>query len=146
MFDKKFNYSDLTSKQQEAYNYQKVAWVFADYGYTTIKLDDDRNWADFIGISTVDWVNDIKVQLKSRLTFWKKYQNKWLFICFIDRWSWCVYCYDHDKLLEVFTSKWNIKHTDSRKSKWVYFFPTISEKHKEYLKFSIIWNLKISQI
>jgi len=44
----KINYSDLNSKQQEIYNFQKVASVLADFGFNCIKLADDWHGADFL--------------------------------------------------------------------------------------------------
>ena len=41
-------YRELTAKQQEVYNFQKVASLLADYGFNCIKLDDDWQGADFL--------------------------------------------------------------------------------------------------
>ena len=41
-------YQELTGKQKEIYNYQKVAAKLADYGFNCIKLDDDWMGADFL--------------------------------------------------------------------------------------------------
>ena len=49
-FNERIQYDDLKGKQQEIYNFQKVSAHLADYGYTTIKLDDDWMGADFIAI------------------------------------------------------------------------------------------------
>ena len=35
---KRINYKDLNPRQQEAYNFQKVAAVLADYGFVTLRL------------------------------------------------------------------------------------------------------------
>jgi hypothetical protein len=45
---KRVGYRDLNSRQQEAFNFQKVSAVLADYGFTTIRLSSDWRGADFI--------------------------------------------------------------------------------------------------
>ena len=64
----------LSGKQREAYHFQKVSALLADYGYQTIKLSDDWCGADFIA-QHLDGTF-IKVQLKGRLTVSKKYEGK----------------------------------------------------------------------
>ena len=68
----KIRYSDLNPKAQEMYNFQKIAAVLADYGFTCMWLNNDWNGADFIAVH-VDGVTDIKVQLKGGLSFANKY-------------------------------------------------------------------------
>ena len=41
-------YNDLNSRQRERYNFQKIAGLLADYGFSSIKLDDDWQGADFL--------------------------------------------------------------------------------------------------
>ena len=60
---KKIDYDKLTAKQQESYNFQKFSSVLADVGYTTTKLADDWQSADFIA-QHIDRKTFIKVQLK----------------------------------------------------------------------------------
>ena len=79
-FTEKIKYKDLNGRQKEIYNFQKVSSVLADYGYTTIKLDDDWMGADFIALH-VDGLRYLKVQLKGKLTFDNKYIGKDIFIC-----------------------------------------------------------------
>ena len=67
----KIVYSDLNSKAKEMYNFQKVSATLADYGFTTMWLNNDWQGAVFIGVHA-DGVTDIKVQLKGRLSFNKK--------------------------------------------------------------------------
>lgn len=64
-------YYDLNAKQKENYNFFQVAAILSRYGYTSTRLSDDWQGADFIAIHN-DGETDIKVQLKSRLTFLKK--------------------------------------------------------------------------
>ncbi|HVX26313.1 MAG TPA: hypothetical protein VHB70_08225 [Parafilimonas sp.] len=93
------NYDDLNPRQKERYNFHKIAAVLADYGYSSIKLDDDWQGADFIA-QHFKTKNFISVQLKGRLTFAKKYVGKELYIAFPFKNEW--YVYDHDELLNEF--------------------------------------------
>ena len=87
-------YSNLNSRQQEIYNFQKVSGVLADYGFATLHLTDDWNGADFLAVH-VNGKTVLRVQLKSRLTFSKKYLGRKLWVCF--RHDKVVYLYPHDK-------------------------------------------------
>ena len=122
-FDKKVKYAALKGKQKEIYNFQKVSAHLADYGYTTIKLDDDWMGADFIAIH-FDGLRYLKVQLKSRLTFDKKYIGKDIFICFFDK-QWIIY--PHDELLSIFESE--ISNSSSWQDKGNYHYPYLSPKN-----------------
>jgi len=83
--------------------------VLADYGFITIKLSDDWNGADFIAQSLTG--ETLKVQLKGRLSFYKKYQGKDLWICFRQGSKW--YFYPHDELLERILAETSIGKTES---------------------------------
>ncbi len=93
----KIDYNLLNAKAKEMYNFQKVSAKLADYGFTTMWLNNDWNGADFIAVH-VDGVTDIKVQLKGRLSFDKKYLGKNIYICF--RYDEDFYLYPHDLILE----------------------------------------------
>lgn len=92
-------YDNLNSRQKERYNFQKLAGLLADYGFSSIKLDDDWQGADFLA-QHIDGFTFIKVQLKGRLTFNKKYIGKNIFIAFPYLGNW--YLFDHDELLQSF--------------------------------------------
>ena len=79
----KINYNDLNLKAKEMYNFQKVSAILADYGFTTMWLNNDWKGADFIAIH-VDGVTTLKVQLKARLYFDNKYMNKNIYICMMN--------------------------------------------------------------
>jgi hypothetical protein len=113
----KINYTNLNSRQKETYNFQKVSAVLADYGYATIRLNDDWEGADFLA-QHIDGENYLKVQLKSRLTFDQKYVGKNIYMCFpyrledgAGRVTW--YIFDHDKLLGIFLDKGQISKTST---------------------------------
>lgn len=99
----RIRYEDLNSRQRESYNFHKVAAVLSDYGYTSIRLSDDWEGADFIAVH-IDGQTSLRVQLKGRLTFAKKYLGKGLFIAFPNKSDW--YLYPHDEVQEeVFALK-----------------------------------------
>ena len=118
----KINYSKLNSRQQESYNYQKISAVLADYGYTTIRLSCDWKGADFIA-QHLDGTF-LKIQLKGRLTFGKKYEEQDIHICFRAGEKW--YLYPHDVLLLNVLSIANVQTTYSKLGG--YNFPTLSKK------------------
>jgi hypothetical protein len=76
----------------------------------TLRLSDDWHGADFIA-QHIDGRTFIKVQLKSRPAFAKKYQRKDLFIAFFDGASW--FLYPHDEVLEKLLSLSTIGDTMS---------------------------------
>jgi len=49
MFEK-VAYSRLNPRQQENYNFHKVAAKLADFGFNCIRLSDDFEGADFIAL------------------------------------------------------------------------------------------------
>jgi hypothetical protein len=130
----KISYEKLNSKQKEAYNFQKVSAILADFGVITIPLNNDWNGADFIA-QMYDGKDFRKVQLKSRLTFASKYRGQELYICFRDGNDddACWYIYDHDELLNKLpgTDKMQVSKTWESKP---YHFPYLSEPLKELLE------------
>lgn len=121
------NYKNLSSRQQESYNFQKVSGVLADYGFKTILLSDDWNGTDFLAVH-VDGQTILKVQLKGRFTFAKKYLRKGLHICFRDKQDWFIY--SHDELFEMVSSQERIANTKSWTEEGVYTFSIPSEKDR----------------
>lgn len=89
-------YGHLNSRQQENYNFQKVAARMADFGFNCLRLTDDWQGADFIACH-VDGQTFLKVQLKGRLCLDKKYTGKDIHIAFL-RGEDC-FIYPHDELL-----------------------------------------------
>lgn len=94
----KINYSELSSKQQEIYNFQKVAGVLAEYGFNCIKLADDWNGADFLAYHC-NQDETLKVQLKGRVTIGTKYLGKGIYMAFPVDEEW--YLIKHDELVEI---------------------------------------------
>jgi hypothetical protein len=126
---RKINYEDLNARAKEMYNFQKVSAVLADYGFTTMWLNNDWNGADFIAVH-IDGITDIKVQLKGRLSFNKTYRGKDIYICFMA--ENVTYLYPHDKILDQVETKisdrvWNEKGTWSTPKPSAYFLELLEE-------------------
>lgn len=133
----KISYEQLNARQQENHNFHKVAAVLADYGYHSIKLSDDYHGADFLAIH-IDGVSILRVQLKGRLTFAKKYMNKDLYVCFRRGDEW--YLYPHDELFNQIATSSNIANTSSWISGGLYSFPTHSASISAMLEpYKIVW-------
>lgn len=126
---RKINYEDLNPKQKEKFNYQKVSALLADYGFITIPLSDDWNGADFLAVHKDGEI--LKIQLKGRMTFDKKYLGKDLHICFRDGEQ--RFVYPHDTMFEKIESEMKLTLTDSWKSEGKYSFPKLSERQKIHL-------------
>jgi len=95
----KINYKNLRAKQQEIFNFQKVAGLLADYGFNCIKLADDWCGADFLAYK-FDGVETLHVQLKGRITIDEKYRKiPNLYMAFPNHGDW--YLIPHLKLIEI---------------------------------------------
>ena len=94
----RIQYQELNSKQQEIYNFQKVAAVLADFGFNCIKLADDWQGADFLAYHK-DGGQTLKVQLKGRLYVAKQYIGKEIYMTFPIEGDW--YLVEHDELLKI---------------------------------------------
>jgi hypothetical protein len=114
---KPIRYSDLNPKQQEIYNFQKLAALLADYGYNCIKLADDWQGADFLAYH-IDGVSTLRVQLKGRLTIAKKYEGKKLHMAFPVMGCW--YIIGHDELVQQVSQHCNWLKTESWINKGAY--------------------------
>jgi hypothetical protein len=127
---KRIAYSSLNSRQQEAFNFQKVSAVLADYGFITIRLTSDWRGADFIA-QHLDGTMFLKVQLKGRCTFDKKYIGRDLHVCFPAGDAW--FLYPHDELLDRVLAETGIAETDAWKTQGGYSFPRLSMKLRRLL-------------
>ena len=127
---KRINYNKLTAKQQESYNFQKVSAVLADIGYTTTRLADDWQSADFIAQHYKDRVF-LKVQLKGRLGIDKKYMEKDIWICF--RVKNHLYLYPHDEVVDYIVANSNISNTISWSKRGAYHWPRIPSRFLKFL-------------
>ena len=117
---KKIDYRHLSSRQQENYNFQKLAGRLADYGYTCIKLSDDWQGADFIACH-VNGEDFLKVQLKGRLTIDGKYIGKNIYIGYMADDT--AYVYPHDTVMEKIMEQSTVGTSDSWTAKKSYSWP-----------------------
>jgi hypothetical protein len=127
----KYPYKKLNSRQQEAYNFQKASAVLADYGFVTIRLSSDWRGADFIA-QHVDGITFLKVQLKGRPSFDKKYHDRDLFICFPHAADW--YLYPHDAVLLQVLAAGLLQGTESWDKNGAYSFPKLTKRLKTLLE------------
>jgi len=111
----RIEYSDLNSKQKENFNFHKVASILANYGFNSMRLNDDWQGADFISIHISNG-EIIKVQLKGRFTLDKKYIDKDLYIAFIENEE--IKIYWHDDAIAIMPE--NIKTSNSWKNTGLY--------------------------
>jgi hypothetical protein len=125
---KKIDYNNLNAKAKEIYNYQKFSGVMADYGYTTMWLNNDWEGADFIAVH-IDGETTLKIQLKGRFSFNKKYVGKNILVAFIENENY--YIYPHDEILEILDFTKNDK-TWLEHGKWS--CPKLTKKYKELLE------------
>ena len=93
----KVEYRNLNSRAKENFNAAKLASLMADYGYNCLRLSDDYNGADLIALREGE--DAMHVQLKSRLTLSKQYEDKGLYMAFPVGDDW--YILPHDKLVEI---------------------------------------------
>ena len=127
----RIRYADLNARQKENYNFQKISAVLADFGFTTLRLTDDWQGADFIA-QHIDGETFLKVQLKGRLTFGEKYRGKDLYVAFEDGGTW--YLYPHDDVLAVVLEETNVSNTDSWQKRGGYSFPGLSKPMAQILE------------
>ena len=107
-------YAALNGRQQENDNFHKVAARLADFGFTSMRVTDDFEGADFIALH-VDGETMLRVQIKGRLTLDRKYIGRGVHVVFRldDR----VFLYPHDEMVErveasgrmVGTASWDVK-------------------------------------
>ncbi len=124
-------YSELSARQQESFNYQKLSSVLADFGYSTIRLSDDWNGADFIA-QHMQGAGFIKIQLKGRLLFAKKYVGLDVAIAFPDGGDW--YVYPHDETLLIVNEITGFMETESWRGPGLYHFPKLSKAVRDALR------------
>ncbi len=128
---KRVSYKQLNSKQKETWNFQKVSAVLADFGYTTIRLSSDWCGADFIA----QHINGryVAVQLKTRLTFNKKYMGvAGLHVCFPHDGEWFIY--PRDVVLKRVLDVTGVRGTESWTKGGGYSFPGLSKQLRSLLE------------
>jgi len=126
----RITYKGLTSRQQENYNFQKISAVLAEFGFATFRLTADWNGADFLA-HHLDG-ETLRIPLKGRLAFDKKYQGKEIWIAFPkgDHWN----LYPHDVLLEQFLAGPFVGGTTSWNDDGGYSFRVLSKRNRALLE------------
>ncbi len=122
---KRIEYARLNARQKENFNFQKLSAVLADYGFVTFRLTDDWQGADFLA-QHIDGATFLRVQLKGRLAFYRKYQGKDLWIAFNDGEAW--YLFPHDKLLAQVLKATSMGSTSSWSDRGGFSFPHLSKQ------------------
>ena len=96
-----------------------------------MRLSDDWRGADFIA-QHVDGTTFLRVQLKSLLTFDKKYRDRGIHICFPFNDNWFIY--PHDELLPLALNISDFSCTDSWTTGGEYHFPRLSRSLRSLLE------------
>ena len=99
---KKVPYSKLNSKQKENFNFHKVAAALAEYGFNSMRLNDDWQGADFISVH-IEGDEMLKIQLKGRFTISSKYIGKKIYVAYIE--NDVIKLYKHDEAIPLITEK-----------------------------------------
>ena len=124
----KVKYSNLSSKQKEAYNFAHLSALLSEFGLSSIWLQDDWQGADCLAQTANN--EFIKIQLKGRLTFDKKYIGKNIYIAFPHDDG--FYVYPHDKVLKKYQERFN--QTSSWNDKGQYSMKNPNQQDKQALK------------
>lgn len=116
-------YERLNVRQKETCNFHKAAARLADFGFTSIRLSDDYEGADFIALHN-DGETMLRVQPKARMTIDRKYIGKGLHIAFLHG-PW-VFLYPHDAMVENLVNQVSIGTTKSWREVGTYTWPKLS--------------------
>lgn len=121
------DYTALNSKQQEIYNFQKLAGLLADYGYNCIKLADDWKGADFLA-DPFDKGETLKVQQKGCLTIDQNYAGQDIHMAFPVNGEW--HLIPHHELVRLVGEHTNALNTGSwlTKGNWFNYTPNAALK------------------
>jgi len=101
-----------------------------------MRLSDDWQGADFIAQHREG--EFLKIQLKSRLWFDRKYHGKSIYIAFRCDGEGCPeqawYLYPHDELLDTVLTETNIGNTESWRQHGGYSFPGLTAQMRQLLE------------
>ena len=104
VFNSKVDYEKLGGKEQENYNFTKIAALLSEYGFSCNLITADKNGADVLAYH-IKMGFTLQIQLKgSRATLNKKYlkAKEPLWIAYIDQASNELCLYDHAKAVKMF--------------------------------------------
>ena len=134
MFEK-IVYGDLNGRQQETYNFQKVAGELAYYGYACLLLNDDWQGADFLAVH-IDGETLLRVQLKGRFGLYRKYRGKGLHIAFRTQGDEAAetYVYPHDEVMDAVFASGRVSDTKAWRESGGYDWPSVPKWALDILK------------
>lgn len=127
----RISYEQLNARQRENYNAAKLSAVLADYGFSTIRLSDDWQGTDLIA-QHMDGQTFLKIQLKGRPVFYRKYEGKDLHIAFPDGDAW--YIYPHDEVLGSLLRASNLGNTLEWNEKGKYVYPKLTKQLRDLVQ------------
>lgn len=128
----KIQYSQLNSRQRENYNFQKISGILADYGFVTMRLNDDWQGADFIAQHISG--SFLKVQLKGRLEINKKYIGKEIWMCFPALDGNGCYLFSHDEVKDWLLKNRKVEVSKSWSQSGVYSWGKPNALIKDFLE------------
>ena len=128
---RRIKYTSLNARQKENYNFHKLAALLADYGFSSIWLSDDWQGADLLAVH-IDGATTLRIQLKGRCAFHKKYLKKGIYIAFPVSDRWCVF--PHDEVLNEVIALGMMVHSDSWSIRGSYSFSRISSRLGDVLE------------
>ena len=126
----KIDYASLQARQKENYNFHKVSAVLAGYGFTTIRLSDDWNGADFLALHVRG--DTLKLQLKARITLQIKYCSKDIWIAAPYDGGWFIY--PHDEAVNLIEAAAPFHHSESWRERGSYSWRSPSKALREALQ------------
>ena len=121
----KIEYAKLNSRQQENYNFQKIAARLADHGFNCIRLSDDWHGADFIACH-IDGRTFLKIQQKSRLSLDKRYIGRDVYIAFFHGDD--LYVYQHDAMIDALVTAGLLREDTASWQRGGYSWPGLSRQ------------------
>lgn len=124
----RISYKQLNSRQQENFNFHKVAAHLADFGFNCLRLTDDWQGADFVACH-IDGATFLKVQPKGRLTVEQKYSGKDIYVTFRDADTW--YLYPHDELRDKLLESGLMAGSESWDQRGGYSWPRLSKQLRD---------------
>lgn len=113
-------YETLNARQKENHNFHKVAARLADFGFTSLRLTDDFEGADFVALH-VDGETMLTVQLKGRMTLDRKYRGKKIHVAF--RLGERTFVYPHDRVVARVMDPGRMSGTSSWDEVGLYSWP-----------------------
>ncbi len=123
-------YEELDARQKEAFNFQKVSAVLADYGFVTLRLSSDWQGADFIAQHRDG--EFLQGAVEGPPVVLQEVHGRDLYVCFPNEGDWFIY--PHDELLARVLRETEMGESDSWQQKGGYTYPGLSKTMRELLE------------